>query len=75
MRVHKIKERQVRALTYLPHGQSCETWLPAGLWQVQGTCSITGRDGSRQAAIILRRPVPLVQDGTWYVGTAVAPFA
>ena len=68
--VVKVKARTIRAVTFLPHGQRCETWLPAGLWQVVCGCELTGgRDGTELShAIMVRKPVPLTSDGIWYTG-------
>lgn len=68
--VFKVRERQLRALTYLPHGQPCATWLPPGLWKHDGDCTVSDASAYHTPAVILRRPAPMLQDGTWYVGAA-----
>jgi hypothetical protein len=67
------KAREVRAVTYAPNGQRCETWLPAGRWQCEGECSIArDRDSVELVpALILFRPVPLKHEGVWYVAPSV----
>jgi len=68
--VFKVRSSQLRAMTYLPHGQECQTWLPPGLWKHDGECTVSTRDATHVPAVILRRPAPMLQDGTWYVGVA-----
>lgn len=68
--VNVKRSYEVRGLTF-PGGQSFETWLPRGLWEVCGKCSLRDRDGDYRDALMLRRPVPMIQDGVWYVGVGV----
>lgn len=70
--VVKVKARTVRAVTFLPHGQRCETWLPAGMWQVVGGCDLTSdRDATEYVpSLMVRKPIPMVSDGMWYTGVS-----
>ena len=65
-----VKANTVRAITYGPSGQRCEQWLPAGLYQVDGQCSLApARMANTEwiPALILFRALPQKPDGVWYV--------
>jgi hypothetical protein len=66
-KIIRVGERKWRGLTYLPNGQRCETWLPKGLWHAHGECEVVGDFGARSAAVMVRRPLVMPQDGIWYV--------
>lgn len=71
MLVHVLFKRKHRGLTYLPHGQSCETWLPTGAYWVEGECTVIDRDGVHQPALKLLGTAdnaPPLKGETWYVG-------
>jgi hypothetical protein len=70
-RVKVTDPRKVRALTYLPHGQRYEGWLPCGLWEHLGACNVNepdGRGGWTHTPAAMLRKVGAGESGTWYVG-------
>jgi hypothetical protein len=66
--------RAVRAVNFLGNGQRCETWLPVGVWTVEGECLLTVGGGSNEMApaVMLSRPDrgDLAKRETWYVSPA-----
>lgn len=68
-RGHKftVRSRTIRGITYMPHGQRVETWLPAGEWQCDGECNLqASRDSTDMVpAVIVYRADKF--DGVWYI--------
>jgi hypothetical protein len=66
-----LKAREVRGVTFAPNGQRCETWLPAGLWEVVGDCLLTsGRDAAEMAPAVKLQRIATGKPETWYTGPA-----
>lgn len=64
--VVEIKERDVRGVTFLEHGQQYTGWVPKGSYSVLGECHLTVSDLGKSQEM---KAVKLVgPKGTWYVG-------
>ena len=66
----KVKDRILRAITYLSNGQSCEQWLPADTYSVIGECSHNGKPATKLERVVTGmvcgRSHSMTE--TWYIG-------
>lgn len=69
VRVSRQDSRMFRAVTFLPHGQRCELWLPAGLYEFTGECNLTDGNGGMSKAEQL---VACGDGSRWYVDIETA---
>lgn len=72
-RIKVTDSRQVRGVTFLQHGQRFEGWLPVGVWQSAGLCTITGgRDDTTHTPALMLTACGAGAWGKWYIGLPAA---
>ena len=60
--------RSIRGVTFLQNGQRYESWLPVGLWEVDGPCNLTtGRGDNAMQPALKIHACGAGNWGTWYV--------
>lgn len=66
--IAKVQQRKVRGLTYLPHGQRCETWVPKGHYTFEGECTVlTSSFPGLEPVHIPAWKISHPKEGTWYI--------